>query len=465
MQNLCLERSRQFPPVAGRQPLEVILQSDDSGLVGVAEVAFVLTRLGTRLLAGLAGLLPRLSRLLTGLHAELLESLPQVGGSLLQRFGRLGRPARLLSGLPLLRLAALSLLPFTGHRGSLAGLLARLLSLIVGELLANLIQLLCSLSHVQRPFRRQRRVAARFLTLARLLAGLLSGLAGLLLTCRLSQLARLAESLSCIGGLLSGLLWIALLQVLLGSLHRSLGLLGGVLGGLGFLSLVLLLERLKSERLGHFVQLLGQLLRLLLELLLGLLLGFPAGDWGSGHLLQLIGQLSLPLGQISSIRCQFFVRPTLALRDFPQFLGSLFAVLSGLLTSLCSGFHATSGQVLGGGLSLLRELIGRLGRFRFRSRLSFRIQGQFLGREGDPLLIAESCGESRRSGGLGLSLRRLPFSRLSRRGFTRHRLSCCRLTGFRLSCFRLTGFVHGRLCGVRIAGLSGLRSQGSLLSG
>ena len=447
----------------------MILQSDDSGLVGVAEVAFVLTRLGTRLLAGLAGLLPRLSRLLTGLHAELLESLPQVGGSLLQRFGRLGRPARLLSGLPLLRLAALSLLPFTGHRGSLAGLLARLLSLIVGELLANLIQLLCSLSHVQRPFRRQRRVAARFLTLARLLArllaGLLSGLAGLLLTCRLRQLARLAERLSRIGGLLSGLLRIALLQVLLGSLHRSLGLLGGVLGGLGFLSLVLLLERLKSERLGHFVQLLGQLLRLLLELLLGLLLGFPAGDWGSGHLLQLIGQLSLPLGQISSIRCQFFVRPTLALRDFPQFLGSLFAVLSGLLTSLCSGFHATSGQVLGGGLSLFRELIGRLGRFRFRSRLSFRIQGQFLGREGDPLLIAESCGECRRSGGLWLPLRRLPFSRLSRRWLTRHRLARFRLSRFRLTSFRLTGFVHGRLCGVRIAGLSGLRSQGSLLSG
>lgn len=298
----------------------MIFQGDDAGLIGVAEVAFVLTGLGTRLLTGLAGLLTRLARLsglLTGLHAELLHGLPQIGSGLLQRVGRLGRSTRLLSRLSLWRLAALGWLAFAGHRGTFAGLLAWLLPLIVGQLLTDFVELLSRLSDVQRPFRRQRRVGSRFLPLARLLAGLLSRLAGLLLTRGLSQLTGIAESLRRIGGLLSGFLRIALLEVLLSSLHRSLGLLSGVLRRLGFLSLVLLLEWLKAERLGDLSEFLGQLLGLLLELLLSLLLGFSPGHWRSGHLLQPIGQLSLPLGEVSSIGCQFFVRSALALRDFP----------------------------------------------------------------------------------------------------------------------------------------------------
>ena len=226
----------------------MVLQGDDAGLVRVAEVAFVLTGLRTRLVTGLARLLSVLSRLLTGLHAKLLHGLPQVGGGLLQRFGRIGRSARWLAGLSLLRLAVLGWLSLAGHRGSFSGLLALGgLPLIVGQLLTDLVQLLSRLCDVQRPFRRQRRVAPRFLTLSRLLARLLSLLAGLLLTRGLSQLTGIAKSLSGIGSLLSRFLRVALLEVLLGSLHRGLGLLSGVLRRLGFLCLVLLLERLNAE--------------------------------------------------------------------------------------------------------------------------------------------------------------------------------------------------------------------------
>ena len=134
----------------------MVLQGDDAGFVGVAEVAVVLARLRTRLLTGLAGLLRVLSRLLTGLHAELLHGLPKIGGSLLQRVGRFGRSTGLLAGLSLWRLAVLARLSLAGHRGSFAGLLTRLLPLIVGKLLADLVELLSRLRDVQRPFRRQR---------------------------------------------------------------------------------------------------------------------------------------------------------------------------------------------------------------------------------------------------------------------------------------------------------------------
>jgi hypothetical protein len=432
----------------------VVLQGDDPGLVGIAEVAVVLTRLGTRLLTGLAGLLSALTGLLTGLHAELLHGLPEIGGGLLQRFGRLGRSARLLPRLTRLRLTVLARLTFTGHRGPFAGLLSRLLPLIVGELLPDLIELLSGLGHIQRPFRRQRRVSSRFLTLTglltRLLAGLLALLAGLLLTGCLGQLARIAKSLRRIGGLLGRFLRIALLEILLCRLHRGLGLLSGILGGLGFLGLALLLERLHRERFGHLIQLLGQLLGLLLQLLLSLLLGYSPGRRRCGHLLQPLGQLSLPFGQLTRIRRQFLVRSALALRHFLQFLSGLGPRLSGLLTGFRSRFNTARRQVLSRRLSLLRELIGRLGRFRFGTGLGLGVQRQFFRGEGNPLLIAESCGH-------GLLARR----RLSRLWLPGLWLAFLRLAFCRLTFRWLTSFVHRDLC-IRLTGLSRLSGQGSL---
>ena len=300
---------------------------------------------------------------------------------------------------------------------------------------------------------------------------MLALLAGLLLASGLGQLTGIAESLSRIGGLLSGFLRVALLEVLLGSLHRRLGLLGGVLGGLGFLSFILLLKRLDAERLGDIVQLLGQLLGLLLELLLSLLLGFPPGHGRGGHLLQTVGQSSLPLGEVSGIGCQFLVRAALALRDFSQFLGSLFSILSGLLTGFGSGFDTASGQVLGCSLSLFRELIRGLGRLRIRTGLSFRVQGQFLGSEGDSLLIAEGCQQGGGGGrGLRLALLRLGglwlgWLRLALLRLTCWRLACRWFTRHRLTFGGLTGFVHRSLSGIRIARLSGFGSQGPLFCG
>ena len=67
--------------------------------------------------------------------------------------------------------------------------------------------------------------------------------------------------------------------------------------------------------------------------------------------------------------------------------------LSSFLPRLSSGFDSARCQVLGRRLSLLGELIRRLGRFRLGTGLSFGIQRQFLGGEGDALLVAKSRGE------------------------------------------------------------------------
>lgn len=175
----------------------------------------------------------------------------------------------------------------------------------------------------------------------------------------LSLLSRLLQVLGSLLGRLSGLVRVALLRLLLSGLHVLLTvrrLLTGLSRSLGGL---LLIERLLSEPLLRFGQLLPQLLRGVVQFLLTLLLRGVRSLRLLTELFHLLRDRLLPLGQFVRLLREFGVRTRVVL----QLFGELLSGFGRLLATLGRLRELSILRSLLTGLSLLSRLL-RLSSFR-----------------------------------------------------------------------------------------------------